>query len=104
MSDDFGDSFIAARTMRNTADIAQELRNINNELRAMRQDMVSVDKWNDLVKKYNCDTSRFYAQSEEAMAIIKENIEILPFEYEEACDRVNKKGDEAFNAEAQNRS
>lgn len=36
MSDDFGDSFIAARTMRNTADIAQELRNINNELRAMR--------------------------------------------------------------------
>ncbi len=104
MSDDFADSFIAARTMRNTADIADTLGELVKEIRTMRQDMVSVDKWNQLVKEYNCDTSRFIAQRDEAMSIIKENINNMPFEYDEARERVNKKGDEACEAEIEKMS
>lgn len=103
MSDDFFDSYIAAKTMRNTEDVAEQLRAIRAD---MQQNMVPMDKYNklmeernDLVFKYNCDTSRYIAQRDEAAAIIKENIEILPFSYEDVRERVNAKGDAAAEAE-----
>ncbi len=93
MGEDFVDAYLSARTMRATEDVA-------NELRKMRQGTVSMEKYNQLVREYNCDTSRFLAQRDEAMSIIKENIDSLPFEYDDARMRVNQKGDEAFKAES----
>lgn len=94
----FVESYIAARNMSANEEIADMLA----------QNTVSVDKYNklmeernELVVKYNLDTTNFAAQRDEAIEIFKENQNILPFTPEEAQARMRAKGFEAEEAERQ---
>lgn len=96
-------------TLNATQNVGNQIEALRREVQDMRANTVSMDKYNklmeernDLVRDYNCDTSRFIAQRDAATSIIKENLDRLPFDsYDEVRKLCDAKGEEAANAALQ---
>lgn len=86
---DFFEAYNLSRIRFANEDAVRLMRKQNREYDELLRD------YNHVVKIFNIDTAILYAQREEALKIISENIDNLPADYDTIIERVKAAGADA---------